>query len=478
MNTMAVQPWRPLDFGNVPSFSRRQAAAWNVCSRAFAGARWQNWIAEGLSGFFERSAGFEIRMRQKHAIDPHQPESVFTSDANELSLGREESCDIRLAPRSVGNRHARIFTQAGKCYIEDLGSALGTFLNQSRLAAHQPALVKSGDQFAVFPYTFTIEITEKWIRDAQVDVSSGSVSVLHEEDLHRAFPADQIAIGIHAYPSEALLRMSAARAFLERLSARLIAPLCPDVAARIGLASVDSGFLELLVAAVLERMNRDLRFPLQATLAPEHSRPRRRDGRGGLVFSFAIRIGELTGTFRLLTTDDSLELLGRSVATRAEAGLPEISWQFPLSAGYVEFAAAELAAIELGDVVLLISQSAMLFPNGPERGWRLRPKPGNLSQASVDNYFERGSLSEKETELEGTTAPNFAGLPIRMHAIIGEKEMTWAEANLLVPGAIVELDKTKSDPVRIALNGKIAGTGELVEVDGQLGVRILTWKTP
>jgi type III secretion protein Q len=67
---------------------------------------------------------------------------------------------------------------------------------------------------------------------------------------------------------------------------------------------------------------------------------------------------------------------------------------------------------------------------------------------------------------------------VRIHAIVGEKEMTLSEAQGLVPGTILELDRTGPDPVRIALNGKIAGQGELVEVDGRLGVRILAWRAP
>jgi flagellar motor switch/type III secretory pathway protein FliN len=346
------------------------------------------------------------------------------------------------------------------------------------LVANKPALVDSGDQFAIFPYTFTIEITEKWIRNAQVDVRAGTLSILDKREFQTPAPVDQVALRIQLHPVGATFLVEAARAFLEKLSARLLAPLCPVVTSRLGLTLADTGLLELLVVAVLERINCDLQFPLQATLTSEGSPPVRRSEAGGLAFSFAIRVGELTGTFRLLITDDTMEILGGLAVPHAHVTLPEISWAFPLSAGYVELTSAEIAIIEPADVVLLTRETAILFPNAPERGWRLRHGPDNLSQAIVDNYFERGCLSERESKLEAGTTPDLAGLPIRMHAIIGEKEMTLAQANLLVAGAIVELDRTKSDPVRIALNGKIAGDGELVEVDGRLGVRILAWRTP
>jgi flagellar motor switch/type III secretory pathway protein FliN len=479
MNVGPVQSWRAFDFGVLPSFSRQQAAGWNALRRIFsAEVRWEAWIAEGIADLFESSAGFEIRLRQRHTIDPHQPEVVFTSDRGELTLGRDEACDVRLAPRSVGNRHTRIFTRAGNCYIEDLGSALGTFLNESRLPANQPAPVATGDQFAIFPYAFTVQITERWAPGVPVEVYAGRVKPVR--NFHALSATDKTSLAVQVEPIGVVLLLETGGAFLAKLSSRLLAPLCAGTADRLGLTPADTGFLELLTAAVLERVNRDLQFPLQAALAPAESLPAFRSGDGSLAFSFAIRVGDLTGTFRLFVTDDTTQLLAALPAPQAHAGMPEISWTFPLSAGYADLTGAEVALIEPADVVLLTRETAMLFPNAHDRGWRLLPS-GNLAPGPIDKYFERGCLSESDSEVKAAKSgatPDLAGLPIRMHAIIGEKEMTLAEVNRLAPGAIVEMDGTKSDPVRIALNGKIAGAGELVEVDGRLGVRILAWRAP
>jgi flagellar motor switch/type III secretory pathway protein FliN len=445
-----------------------------VLNRVVAGGSgWQTWITEGLADLFETPAGMEIRLRQRHAMDPQHGESIFASDAGEITLGRDEGCAIRLAPRSVGNRHARIFTRAGRCYIEDLGSALGTFLNESRLPANQPAPVSTGDQFAIFPYTFTVELTERWVRGVPVEVRAGPVAPLSGAAFHAPVAVDGQRLAIQLQPSAAVFMLEASRSFLERLSAQLLAPVCPQVSARLGLTTVDTGFLEFLISAVIERVNRDLQFPLQAMLAPACPLPVYRADECGLTCSFSIRIGELTGTFRLCLSDHAVESLAYSIAPQNSPAIPQVSWAFPLSAGHVELTGTETALIEPADVVLLTREMALLFPNAPERGWRLQPRAGNLSQAIVDKYFERDCLTERES-----AGPDLAGLPVRMHAIIGEKEMTLAEASLLAAGGIVELDGAKSDPVRIALNGKIAGTGELVEVEGRLGVRILAWRAP
>jgi type III secretion protein Q len=476
--------WLTFDFGTLPSFSKRQAAAWNALRRlGGAEARWQTWIAEGLAQMLEIPAGFEIRLRQRHTVDTQQRETTFTFSTGTLTLGREDTCDVRLPQRSVGNLHARIFTRDGRCYIEDLASSLGTFLNNSRLVPNHPAVVVTGDEFAIFPYAFTVEVTERWVRGDPVDVHAGPVLPLNPRPIDRPAARNRAAFRIDIYPHGASLLLEADRGFLERLSAQVLGPLGADLAESLRSTRADTGLFELLAAAVLERANRDLPFPLTASL--DLCGPAQTDvkGDGALAFSFSVRIATLTGTFRLLVGDQAVQSLADAGSTTA--GSPaqlQVSWAFPISAGYAELTSAEAASVESGDVVVLVHESAILFPNAPERGWRLQQHPNNISRATIDKYFERGCLSRMENEPEsgagGGTVPDLTGLPVHVHAIIGEKEMTLAEANLMVTGAIVELDGAKSEPVRIALNGKIAGFGELVEVGGKLGLRILSWKAP
>ena len=474
--------WRPFDFGGLPSFSKRQAAAWNVLRRMSGGeARWQDWIAEGLAPMLETPAGFEIRLRQRHTIETQQRETTFTCGTGMLTLGREDSCDVRMRQRSVGNLHARIFVRDGRCYIEDLGSALGTFLNDSRLLPNQPASIANGDRFAIFPYAFTVEIKERWVRGGSVDVHAGPLLPLNPHATDGLGAGSHAAFAIQIYPPGAGFVLEADRGFVEKLSAHLLAPFDSDLTETLTLMRARTGLLELLAAAVLERANRDLPFPLHVSLEPCASAQIRRDG--GLTFSFSVRIAELRGTFRLRIGDEAIGSLAKTdVPASRNHALDQISWTFPISAGHAELTGSEAGTVEPGDVVVLARESAILFPNTPERGWRLQPWSGNFSQAKVDKYFERGFLrcmdSAHESGANPNPAPDFAALPVRMHAIIGEKEMTLGEANLMVAGAIVELDRAKSDPVRIALNGKIAGFGELVEVGGNLGVRILSWKVP
>ena len=88
--------------------------------------------------------------------------------------------------------------------------------------------------------------------------------------------------------------------------------------------------------------------------------------------------------------------------------------------------------------------------------------------------------SESENKISEEAAdprPDFSQLPILLHVVVGEKEMSLEEANGLIPGSIIELDAREGEPVDLAINGKRVGKGELVNVDGRLGVKILNWRS-
>lgn len=470
MTRDAVQEWRTADFDFLPLFSRAQVSLWNAMQASFGeNIEWQNCVADGLAEFFEVPGGFLIGVRQTNTVEAQRNESVFSFDASEITLGRDTTCDIHLTPRSIAGRHARIFNRSGKCYLEDLGSGLGTYLNDEKLEANRPALLKSGDRFAIFPFSFALELEQKWVPARNLEIRAGPVTPVRP---NRSHSLARIAIGIRLHPIGAALYLETSRIFLEKLTEHLLAPLCPEMKSRLGLAGFDMGLLELLTAAVLARINSELQFPLQAetreALLPSSS---------GLEVPFVLRAGELEGPFRLIVGNEAMEALSRCGMARARAGIPKISWRFPFSVGYADLTAEEVCSIESGDVVLLIRQAALLFPNTPRCGWSLAEVTSNCSQARLDNYFERAVLNERENEGRPGDAPELNSLPVCLHAIAGEKEMTLAEVSGLVTGSIVELDQSRSEPVRISLNGKIAGTGELVEIDGRLGVRILSWRT-
>ncbi len=63
---------------------------------------------------------------------------------------------------------------------------------------------------------------------------------------------------------------------------------------------------------------------------------------------------------------------------------------------------------------------------------------------------------------------------IRVSFDLGERSLTLAELRLLGPGYVFELGRDLRRSVTIRANGKAIGEGELVDVEGQTGVSVLT----
>ena len=66
-----------------------------------------------------------------------------------------------------------------------------------------------------------------------------------------------------------------------------------------------------------------------------------------------------------------------------------------------------------------------------------------------------------------------ADVPVQMVAVMGKKTMTIKEILSMAKGQIVELNRFPNEAIDLVANGKLMAKGELVEIDGKLGVRII-----
>lgn len=75
----------------------------------------------------------------------------YTFEDGEFIVGRSQQADIQLPADNVSRRHARIFTEEGRCFIEDLKAANGVWVNGRRIHAvtelPRSAQVRIGDFF-------------------------------------------------------------------------------------------------------------------------------------------------------------------------------------------------------------------------------------------------------------------------------------------------------------------------------------------
>lgn len=90
---------------------------------------------------------FRLTIEDKHGGVADQ----YSFEDGEFYIGRSQASDIELPSDNVSRRHARLYTVDGRCYIEDLDSANGVYVNGRRItevyAIQRAAKIKVGDYY-------------------------------------------------------------------------------------------------------------------------------------------------------------------------------------------------------------------------------------------------------------------------------------------------------------------------------------------
>jgi type III secretion protein Q len=80
--------------------------------------------------------------------------------------------------------------------------------------------------------------------------------------------------------------------------------------------------------------------------------------------------------------------------------------------------------------------------------------------------------------VNGAGKVELAALPVRIHVVLSQVELSLKELEGLTDGSIIQLDKQDLGAVQLVANGRVLGAGELVEIDDRLGVEITRWRKP
>jgi flagellar motor switch protein FliM len=94
------------------------------------------------------------------------------------------------------------------------------------------------------------------------------------------------------------------------------------------------------------------------------------------------------------------------------------------------------------------------------------------SQDSFDDDLDGMDQGEDPPTAESTGMLNDVNVPMVVE--IGRVRVSAADVVGLRPGHVIELSRSPGDQVDLVVSGKRIGKGELVEIEGELGVRILS----
>lgn len=115
------------------------------------------------------------------------------------------------------------------------------------------------------------------------------------------------------------------------------------------------------------------------------------------------------------------------------------------------------------------------------------PPPGAPSDPADDASAEAGAPEEEATtpgEVRGRNdvedaqgaggADLMNDIPLQISVELGRVSTTAEEVVALKVGHVFDLNRVAGEPLDLSVNGKVVARGELVEIDGNLGIRILS----
>jgi flagellar motor switch/type III secretory pathway protein FliN len=153
----------------------------------------------------------------------------------------------------------------------------------------------------------------------------------------------------------------------------------------------------------------------------------------------------------------------------------QVPWIAALSAATV----SEIEGLSVGDVWVPgkaswiagepLSAGVLAAPRSA-RGVPIRVSSGRivLGAEAVPVHEELTSMSQEESEL----AQIVGETPVVVRLELGSLEMSAAEWAALRPGDVVECGRRIEEPVVLRAGGREIARGELVDIEGELGVRI------
>jgi type III secretion protein Q len=218
-------------------------------------------------------------------------------------------------------------------------------------------------------------------------------------------------------------------------------------------SALERSLLALLALAAIDAAGAPVRDRLVPRLACEGEAPA-----DSLLVVLDLAVGGLRGRGALLVPPAALRALeGDGGVSPRTLGPASAALRLPASfrRGAISLTWEELAALTPGDVLLL-------------DGGTPRPElvfPGGLTLCGT----ERGEALHVE-EIRMTEAQ--ASYPLTLAVELGRVTLTLGELARIAPGAALPLDLRKDGTVVLRAGERAIARGQLIEIDGALGVRV------
>lgn len=151
--------------------------------------------------------------------------------------------------------------------------------------------------------------------------------------------------------------------------------------------------------------------------------------------------------------------------------------------GTTRMPAGVLRTVQPGDAVLIergsagpramlvVAETMMAPAHWDGREWQLHHAPRS-GDAEREEWLGMNDTAPQNID-DGDAILHEDALPVTLCFDVGRLELSLGALQKLGAGSVLELPGSAETPIRITIGGRHVGTGELVDVEGRAGVRVI-----
>ncbi|MBN2055711.1 FliM/FliN family flagellar motor switch protein [bacterium] len=485
-------------------------------------------VVRAMSRFLPGCAATECRLSlhtitaagHRSSRDDHESAAPFYQavlpDGESVTIGRHSSCEARIKNADISLTHARLHRQGESILVCDLGSTNGTRLRGVRVSPRTARKVHNRDILTLAKQSLRIEFEMRRRSIKPIHITPAGLSLTRAPSLHATFGGTLTMI-LEYPPYRRIMLLDIDSSFIDMMLRSLLGTK---------LESSTTGSTTSLEAAILRMMAMTVLGELAGTNGqgpgvvvgpvlenPEEWLKHHWPEKELAILSYILVLeGKSFSTRLVVPLNESPEtgftLIGRDTINTfrndriqsLRERLKHIKIPCVLVAGCSYLTAAQLLRLKTG-AVLLAARShtrlekaratgrVMLCPTVLTgfTGWPCECVPSSrglelrVLRLEKEEPMAADQLNGMECPPGGVKEPDggsesqlLAQIPVPVRIELAELALTIGQLSDLREGSCIRLDGDLRTPVRVRAGDRLIATGRLVDIDGRLGVQVLS----
>jgi type III secretion system YscQ/HrcQ family protein len=178
----------------------------------------------------------------------------------------------------------------------------------------------------------------------------------------------------------------------------------------------------------------------------------------------------------ILVSNKKLQPVIEELIARWPSYLYPHEWQSQLTplffeAGTMALTVSELQQLEAADVIILESAENLV---NHELSMRLASGVRFAARVEDNILTVMSGVKKMSDEYRDDNVANVGDLPVKLTFDLGELTLPFNQIENLTSGYVLNLEQPFTEVVKIRSQNRVIGTGELVDIKGKVGVRIIT----